>query len=147
MQRIAPLVPVNDELKLRRKDRLDKSARVNIHNNCLLPVLSDGSTKIPCYPLSNVLAHVVLLQRPMLCIRREKFHARRRRPIWSRQMQMTRNRTGTYMIEHLVDSLDHMRALVPRLPAAPPAAVCEKRTLLFSGSDFPVTSISIPVIR
>jgi hypothetical protein len=40
MQRIAPLVPVNDEFYLRRKDRFDKSARKNIYRNCLLPVLS-----------------------------------------------------------------------------------------------------------
>jgi hypothetical protein len=42
-QRISPLVPVNDEFKIRGKDRLDKSARKNIYRNCLLPVLS-------CYP-------------------------------------------------------------------------------------------------
>jgi hypothetical protein len=119
MQRIAPLVPVNDEFNLRRKDRLDKSASESIHDNCLLPVLFDGSTKIPCYPLSNVLAHVVLLQRRMLCTRRGRFHSRRRLLIWSRQMQMTQNRTSIYMIEHLVDGLaDHMRFVAPRAGGA-----------------------------
>jgi hypothetical protein len=49
MQRIAPLVPVNDEFNLRRKDRLDKSARENIYNNYLLPVLSDRWIENPCY--------------------------------------------------------------------------------------------------
>jgi hypothetical protein len=90
MQRIAPLVPVNDEFNLRRKDRPDKSARENIHNNCLLPVLSDGSLKV-VVTLSNVLAHVALLRRRMLCTRRERFH-QRRSAIQGRQMRMTLNR-------------------------------------------------------
>ncbi len=52
MQRISPLVPVNDEFYLRRKNWFDKSARKNIYRNCLLPVLSllpNGLIEVPCY--------------------------------------------------------------------------------------------------
>ena len=40
-------------------------------------------------------------------------------------MQMTRNRTGTYMIEHLVDGLDHMRFAAASRAGGVSAAVCE----------------------
>ena len=39
------MVSLHDKFNLRRKVRFDKSARVIIHSNCLLPVLSDGGLK------------------------------------------------------------------------------------------------------
>jgi hypothetical protein len=76
MQRISPLVPVNDESNLRRKDRFDKSARKNIYRNCLLPVLScslRGSIRIPCYRIrlkiseaANAVHTATMVSRPPL---------------------------------------------------------------------------------
>jgi hypothetical protein len=39
----------SDRSNLRREERFNKGARVIIHSNCLLPVLSDGWIEISCY--------------------------------------------------------------------------------------------------
>jgi hypothetical protein len=39
------IVPAQTNCDLRRKERFNKSPRVIIHNNCLLPALSGGELK------------------------------------------------------------------------------------------------------
>jgi hypothetical protein len=101
-----------------RQERSQKYLQKLLVTLCFPMVL-----KIPCYPKHS---KEDLLQRQMLCARRERFREDRPRRVpaasnlLAGRMQMTRNRAGTY-IEHLVDGLaGNMRF------AAPSDAVREK---------------------
>jgi hypothetical protein len=117
MQRISPLVPVNDEFYLRRKDRFDKSARKNIYRNCLLPVLSllaNGLIEVPCYLFKMFWRMLLYREGRQPNTRRERFH-RRRPPLILRGPNADGSKpgAGTCVIEHLVDGLaDPMRLAV-----------------------------------
>ena len=75
-QRMCSSGPCERRFDLRQTGRFNKSARAIIHSNCLLPVLSGGDLKFLVTSF-ECLAHVALLQRRMLCTRRERFYRRR----------------------------------------------------------------------
>ena len=133
--------PCKTNCDLRRKERFNKSPRVIVHSNCLLPVLSGGELK---FLVTSFECFAALLRRCMLSTLRERFH--RRRPTFARAPRVERSQRAGREARGCSASTLLDFAVENRLRAAAGGDMW-KGTLLISRLDFAVNSISIPVIR